>query len=172
MNVKILKVETKDWMAATIREAQKQELPSIQTGWDFNFGKRLTELSYATAYVLVTQETPSIVEGALIFQMQGKVVPYMAFLETAPHNRSAPKKYKYVAGCLIAFACKQSFIRGKGDNSGWLTFDVSEEDSANQVRLMAHYSKAFRAKRFTETTMLIEPEDGRKLIEEYLERNA
>lgn len=30
---------------------------------------------------------------------------------------------KLVAGCLITFACRLSFIHGEGDYKGWLAFD-------------------------------------------------
>ncbi|SFE16189.1 hypothetical protein SAMN05518672_104714 [Chitinophaga sp. CF118] len=173
MNVKILKVSTDKLVGATIRKGERIELPSIQTGWRFNFGSRLMKLSYATAYVLVDQDTPDLIEGTLIFQMQDKTIPYMAYVEVAPHNRTDLKKYDYVAGCLIAFACKQSFIRGKGDYQGWLTFDVCEENEKDQIRLMTHYCTKYKAQRFADTTtMIIDPENGRNLIEEYLERKA
>jgi hypothetical protein len=35
---------------------------------------------------------------------------------------------------------------------------------------MAHYSRKYHAQRFSETTMLIAPEDAQRLIEEYLEK--
>lgn len=171
MNIKILKVSTDQLVGASIRTGQQIELPSIQTGWRFNFGSRLRQLSYATAYVLVDLETPDQIEGTLIFQMQDKIIPYMAYVEVAPHNKANPKKYDYVAGCLIAYACKQSFIRGKDDYQGWLTFDVCEDNQEDQIRLMTHYSTKYRAQRFgNTTTMIIDPENGRDLIKEYLER--
>ena len=172
MNVRILKVATDELTGATIRNGQSIELPSIQMGWRFNFGSRLKELSYSKAFVLVSQETPDIIEGCLIYQMKGRTLPYMAYLEIAPHNRMHPKKYDYIAGCLIAFACKQSIIHGKEWHQGWLTFDVFEEDPREQIRLMSHYSRKYKAQRFSETTMLISPEDGENLIKEYLERKG
>jgi len=172
MNVKILKVATNELTTAIIRNGQRIELPSIQTGWQFNFGSRLKELAHSKAYVLVSDETPGVVEGCLIFQMRDKVMTYMAFLEIAPENKEHPKRYDHVAGCLIAFACKQSFIHGKDDHMGWLTFDVGEERPEDAIRLMAHYSRKYRAMRFGETAMLISPDDGEQLIKEYLERKA
>jgi hypothetical protein len=171
VKVKLLKISTDTLDDATIRDGKPNELPSIQSGWRFNFGSRKKELPYSTSYVLVSQETPDIIEGCLIFQMVDKTVPYMAYVEVAPHNRTEPKKYEYVGGCLIAFACKQSVTLGKNHNQGWLTFDVSEEDPIDQNRLMALYSSKYKAQRYMDTTtMWISPEDGRSLIEEYLER--
>jgi len=33
-------------------------------------------------------------------------------LQTSSENVGSGKKYEHIAGCLIAYACKQSFIRG------------------------------------------------------------
>lgn len=60
--------------------------------------------------------------------MRKQLEPYMAYIEIAPHNKGEKKKYDLVAGCLIAFACRLSFIHGKGDYKGWLAFDVQEAD--------------------------------------------
>ena len=94
----------------------------------------------------------------------------MAYIEIAPHNKGDVKKYDRVAGCLIAFACRLSFILGKGDYKGWLAFDVLEADKKDEERLMALYSREYKAQRISGTTaMVIAPEDGEALIEMYLE---
>jgi hypothetical protein len=171
MQVLILEVSKDDLIDAVIKNGKGMELPSIQTGWRFNFTSRLKELPYATAYVLVCEETPDIIEGCLIFQMKDKTVPYMAYVEIAPHNRTDPKKYDFVGGCLVAYACKLSTIKGEGADYGWLSFDVHEKDPKDRFRLMRHYSKKYNAQRVADTTsMWIEPFYGKVLIAEYLER--
>lgn len=60
----------------------------------------------------------------------------MAYIEVAPHNRGIDKKYDLVAGCLIAYACRLSFIHGKDAYKGWLAFDVQEEDPKEEKKLM------------------------------------
>jgi hypothetical protein len=77
-----------------------------------------------------------------------------------------------VAGCLIAFACRQSMKLGENHHKGWLTFDVQEESKEDEIKLMAMYSKKYKAVKFDETTMLISPENGELLIEEYLKRKS
>ncbi len=172
MTVKILKVSTDEMVGATIQNGQRIRLPSIQQGWRFNFDKLIKSTPNATAYILVSEETPRIIEGCLIFQMKHKQVPYMAYVEVGPHNKGDLKKYDYVAGCLIAFACQQSYIQGKDYHKGWLTFDVSEENPEDQLKLMAVYSRKYHAVRVPaeETTMYILPESGEKLIQQYLYR--
>lgn len=90
----------------------------------------------------------------------------MAYIEIAPHNKGANKKYAKVAGCLIAFACRRSFIEGK---EGYLAFDVKEEDIESERKLMELYSKKYNAVRLSNsTTMIILPEASERLIELYL----
>lgn len=169
ITVKLLKVASKDLVNGAIRKGKIKEMPSIQTGWQFNFNKHI-KLPNSQTYVLVTEETPDIIEGCLVFQMQDKVVPYLAYVEIAPHNKTKPKRYDFVAGCLIAYACKLSFDYGKGENEGFLTFEAQGQNLASTTKLMAVYSKKYNAVRFGKTTtMFILPKEGKALIEFYLE---
>lgn len=169
MNVKILKVSSGELEDALIRKGVKEEMPSMHENWRFNFPKH-SQLPNSTAYVLVAEETPTIVEGCLIFQMKEKLIPYMAFVEIAPHNKGNKKRYDFVAGCLIAFAFQQSYAKAKGDYKGMLFFDIQEEDPADAKKLMLNYAKKYNAKIYVDTTMVIIDADGDKLIQEYLER--
>jgi len=171
MNVKILRIKDKQLIDALIRKGSKSEMPSIQDGWRFNFVKHI-RLANSEAYVLVKDDSPKVVEGCMIYQAMENGIQYMAFVEVAPHNRLPRKDYDFVAGCLIAFACRLSIIRGENHNKGWLTFDVHEETEKDKIKLMAMYSQKYNALRMDDTTMLISPENGELLIEEYLNRNT
>ena len=140
MRVQLTKVdESLPADARIIRYADNlMALPSCTDGWRFNFRKHSKKPAYET-YVLICVETPDIIEGCLIFEMKAKVEPYMAYVEVAPHNKGKGKKFDRVAGCLIAFACRLSFIHGENDFRGWLAFDVLEEDRHNEIKLMALY---------------------------------
>lgn len=75
-------------------------------------------------------------------------------------------KSSAVAGCLIAFACRQSFIN---DKEGYLAFDVLEDKKENELRLMNLYSQKYNAVRLdNSTTMIILPEKSEELINEFL----
>jgi hypothetical protein len=165
---KILKVSSDELMIGVIKKANDNELPSIQDGWNFNFGKRLKELKNATAYVLVAQEEPTEIQGCMIYQLKDKIFPYMAYLEIAPHNRGKKKQYDFVAGCLIAFAYKLSLL-ALSPYDGYLVFDVQEEKEKNQVKLMAIYSNKYGAQKINNTTMVIELDSGKTLIRGFLE---
>lgn len=147
---------------------EKVKLPGLADGWRFAFDKQSKKFPHSTTYILVTDESPDIIDGCMIFQLKDKVVPYMAFVEVAPHNYGKKKKYDYVAGCLIAFAFKQTYIQGKGDYQGWLAFDVREEDPEDQVKLMAIYSKKYGAVKVDDTQMYLMDDAGDTLIEKYL----
>ena len=168
MKVNILRVIDNQNVSAEIVKPQASLiLPSITDGWRFNFKKHSKNLGYQT-YVLVTKENQSSIEGCLTFLLKGKVEPYMAFVEIAPHNKGTNKKYDHIAACLSAYACRLSVIIGKGDFKGWLAFDVMEENKDDEIKLMAVYSKKYGALRFGQTTMVISPETGEKLITKFL----
>lgn len=146
----------------------KGDLPSIKDNWRFNFNKHSKKKGFKT-YVLITDENKTIVQGCLIFEMKRGIEPYMAYIEVAPHNRGDNKIYDRIAGCLIAYACRLSFIYGEKDYKGWLAFDVLEESEENEIRLMSLYSLKYKAMRIgNSTTMVISPENGELLINEFL----
>jgi hypothetical protein len=169
MNVKIREVSVDELKEAVIKEGERKELPSMHDDWRFNFASQLKKLPNAKAYVLVMVETPEIIEGCMIFQWQNNITPYMPFIETAPHNQTESKKHDDVAGCLIAYACKLALFSKDENHKGYLTFDVMEEDTKNEKKLMQVYSEKYYAQRIGKsTTMIITPEDGEKLMAKYL----
>lgn len=170
MKIKILKVSTDELVGATIIDGKKIQLPSIQDGWRFNFDKHSKALPNAETYVLTTEDTPETVEGCLIFQMVDKKIPYMAFLEIAPHNQQSPKRYDYIAGCLIAFAFKLSVQKGKGDYQAQLFFDVQEEKEEDAKKLIKLYRSKYGALHLEGTKLVIIDEAGHHLINKYLDR--
>lgn len=167
MKVKIEDVYSKSDVKSQIRSVSNSKLilPSIIDGWRFNFSKHSKGKDFET-YILTTDKTPEIIEGCLIINTKIKYQVYMAFVEVAPHNRGVAKKYDRVAGCLIAFACRQSFIKGR---EGYLAFDVMEEKEEDAMKLMNMYHQKYNALGLDDsTTMIILPEGSEKLINEFL----
>ncbi|PCI31792.1 MAG: hypothetical protein COB60_10870 [Flavobacteriaceae bacterium] len=167
MKVKIIETKTKSEIKSKISLVSKKKvkLPSINDGWSFNFSKHSKVKDYES-YILTTDKTPEVIEGCLIINTKTPFQVYMAFVEIAPHNKGNKKKHDSVAGCLIAFACRQSFIKGK---EGYLVFDVIEEKKENEIKLMTLYSQKYNAVRYDDsTTMIILPEGSEKLINEFL----
>lgn len=168
MKVKILKVELNQLAGADIKEGRKITLPSIHDGWNFNFDKHSIRTPYSSTYVLITEETPDVIEGCLIFAMINNEIPHMAFVEVAPHNLATPKRYDLVAGCLIAYAFKLSLIKEKGPYKGYLTFEVGEASNEKREKLIKLYNQKYKARRISDTKLIIVDEDGESLIKEYL----
>jgi len=84
-------------------------------------------------------------------------------LEIAPHNIvQRSKKYDYVAGCLIAFANKESF-KLEGNYKGFLIF-------VSKTSLIKWYSKKYGAIAVLGQRMYIDDLVVLKLIKDYLER--
>lgn len=167
MIVQIIESATKFKVNSEIRleKSGSKSLPSITSGWRFNFVQHSKRKDYRT-YTLCTIDAPTIIEGCLIINSHVKGEVYMAFIEVAPHNRGKDRKYENVAACLIAFACRLSFMEKKG---GYVAFDVREEDKATEIKLMAMYSKKYGALQLeNSTTMLILPDGSEKLINDYL----
>ena len=167
MKVKILRILDNQTVDSQIIKPLGLTLPSITDGWRFNFKKHSKKPGFQT-YVLLTDASPKIIQGCLIFQLKDTVEPYMAFIELAPHNKGKTKAHDRVAGCLIAFACRLSFILGAEHFKGWLDFDVMEENKEDEVKLMAMYCKSYGALKWGERTMVISPEVGEQLINKSL----
>ncbi|MBN8668704.1 MAG: hypothetical protein J0M30_14500 [Chitinophagales bacterium] len=169
MKIKVLKVKPEEPAEAEILKNRSLPLPGLQEAWRFNFAKLSKTTPNSSTYVLVTEETPQIIEGCLIFQMKNGIIPYGAYIVVAPHNRGDRKKYDRIAGCLIAFAFKLSLDKGKGPYRGQLFFDVQEENPEDEEKLMKNYSLRYGAVRLEDTTtMLIYDEIGHSLVEKYL----
>ena len=170
MKVKILRVSVNELIDAIIRKGDPEELPSMHQGWRFNFDRHIRKLSYARAYVLVCEDTPEMIEGCMIFQMKNRELPFLAYLETAPHNRIKPAIHDHVAGCLIAYAFKLSTLEGKGDHNGILALDVLEADPVDQTKLMQLYSTKYNAVKVSDTRMYIMDDNGHALVKKFLGR--
>jgi len=169
VNIKLIEIKSSNILNAIIisKENLNIDLPSFNDGWRFNFNKHSKKKNFKT-YTVICENSPDIIEGCLIFEMKNKIEPYMAYIEVAPHNRGENKEKENVAGCLIAFACRLSFTKGQNDYQGWLAFDVLEESKEDEIKLMSMYSKKYHALRFDNTTMVIPPEGGEILINEFL----
>ena len=157
--------------ASIIKVTNFHILPSITDGWRFNFRKH-ARMKTRQTYTLVTDEAPGIIQGCLIYD---ESIPYMAYIEIAPHNRSSSSNQVYddVAGCLIAHACRLSFLHKDDRFKGWLTFDVLEDSTEEEIKLKSLYKQKYGAVETQgRSTMYIDPENGEKLIQKYLIRKS
>ena len=94
----------------------------------------------------------------------------MDLLEVAPHNKGKDGKHKYVASCLIAYACGLSFEVGLEENKGILTFLASGNSNDSKEKLENLYREKYKAVKNPYGYMEIYQESSKWLIEEYLLR--
>lgn len=159
--VYILDVINERLVKAEIVPAGNNKMPQKKDGWNFNW-KQLTQEQNSETFFLKTVDPPQNIEGAIQLKIENEML-IMDVLEVAPHNiGSKNKKYDYVAGCLIAFACRESF-KLEGTYKGFLTF-VSKTD------LIKWYIAKYGATVALGQRMFIDDKKGIQLIEEYLDR--
>ena len=136
-------------------------IPLKKDGWNFNW-RQLSKEENGQTFILRTINSPNQVEGALQLKFEYDML-VMDALELAPHNIGQKnKRYDYVAGCLIAFACRESF-KIEGDYKGFLTF-------VSKTNLIEWYAKKYGAELALGQRMFIDWGNGEKLIERYLYR--
>lgn len=167
MRVLILEVNSEELIKGIIKEGKKSEMPSIKDDWVFNFNKHI-ELRGKTAFILVKEATPKIIEGCMIFSLHETFGPYMDYLEVSPHNKGINGKHKLVADCLIAFACGLSFEKGLNEDKGILTFQAFSTNQEATKRLENFYFTKYGAIMNPLGYMEIYPNESRILIEKYL----
>jgi hypothetical protein len=157
----LLDLKTNALVEAEIVDAEFKDLPLRKDGWNFNWRTVFKEKNTST-YILRLKSNPDAVQCVLQLKIEGGLL-IMNLVEIAPHNiGGVNKRYDYSAGCLIAFACRESF---KLENSykGFLAFE-------SKTMLIDWYMEKYRAKIAMGQKMFTEPIDGQILIREYLNR--
>lgn len=148
-------------IASEIVPMDKNNVPLKKDGWNFNW-RQLSGAENGSACVLRTLNSPGQTEGALLLRFEHEML-IMDALELAPHNvGQMNKRYDYVAGCLIAFGCRESF-KIEGDYKGFLTF-------VSKTNLIRWYAEKYGAELALGQRMFIDWENGERLIEKYLNR--
>ncbi len=147
---------------AEIVFTEKNDVPLKKDGWNFNW-RQLTKNDNSQSYVLKLIHYEKSVEGALLLKIEEEML-IMDVLEVAPHNIGNEKRYDYVAGCLIAYACRESF-KIEGNYKGFLTF-------VSKTNLINWYSEKYGAELALGQRMFIDWENGEKLIEKYLNKKG
>lgn len=135
-------------------------MPLKKDGWNFNWKSTIKRKNTKT-YVLRQKWKPEQVEGVLqLRESEGMLI--MDLVEIAPHNIGIKtKRYDRVAGILIAYACRESFMLDN-EYKGFLTF-------LSKTELVEHYKSRYGARQALGQRMYIEPEEGMRLISEFLE---
>ena len=161
MVVHILDVVNNQLVEAEIVPANGTKIPLKKDGWNFNW-KNLIKEKNSEVLVLKLKGVDKSIEGVLQLKIMDEML-VMEVLEIAPHNVGREnRKYNYVAGCLIAFACRESF-KLESEYRGFLTF-------VSKTNLIEWYKKKYKAEQGLGQRMFISAENSLKLIHEYLNR--
>lgn len=159
--MKVYVVRDGEMVEAKIQVADIDEMPLSRDGWNFDWRKAFKEGDTVT-YVLKVVDAPNIVHGLLQLKTDGEMV-IMNLIEISPENLGGGnKRLDDVAGCLIAFACRESF-KAKGNYQGYLSFQSKTE-------LIVLYQEKYGAETAGGQMMFIDPTQGLRLISQYLER--
>ena len=159
MKVNILDFKSGIPVKSEIILANKGKIPLKKDGWNFNW-RRLSRESNSRTFILRTLDFPNNIEGALHLKVENDMM-IMDMIELSPQNIGKEnKKYNNVAGCLIAFACRESF-KIIGAYKGFLTF-------VSKSNLINWYVEKYGAEIALGQRMYIDAERGEKLINKYL----
>ncbi len=112
--------QTGTLVEAEIVKGTPKDMPFKKDGWEFNWRSAIKRKNTET-YILRLKSNPLSIQGILHLKNQAGML-IMDLVELAPHNIGQKnKRYKYVAGCLIAFACRESF-KLESNYKGFLSF--------------------------------------------------
>mgnify|MGYP000666345219 CR=1 FL=1 len=166
MKVYLQEVSTGKKVKASIEVITKNEMLSKteETKWQFDW-KELAKVEGVFFYKLTLASSPSQIEGLLMLTLIHDEMLFMNNIEVAPHNYGREGRYNFVAGTLIAYACKKSFSLGQGDYLGFLAF----ESKSNLIEL---YQKKYGASLAVGQKMFFSPEAAKKLMNKYLSINT
>jgi len=157
----LLDIQANTLVESEIVKATSKDMPLKKDGWNFNWKSTIKKKDTET-FILRLKSNPSSIQGVLHLRKLDEML-IMDLVEIAPHNiGQKDKRYDYVAGCLIAFACRESF-KLESNYKGFLSFEL-------KTNLIKWYSEKYYAKIAMGQKMYIDSNDGLRLIEEYLNR--
>ncbi len=152
--------EEKIFIKAEIVPAKNLKLPLKKDGWNFDWNKVNKEKN-SDVYILRTLKKPYSIEGMLLLKNEDGML-IMDLVEIAPHNIGTNnKRFDNVTGCLIAFACRESF-KIESDYKGFLIF-------TSKSNLIELYQNKYGAVLSLGRKMYIDDRSGLNLIKKYLD---
>jgi hypothetical protein len=128
---------------------------SKKNKWKFDWKSELDN-NQREVHKLTTLGNASVVQGLVSLSHEPDHI-YMHLLESAPFNVGKHKLYEGVAGNLVAYACKVSFMQGL---KGFVGFTA-------KTKLIEHYKKTLGAIQIGAQRMAIEDHAAKKLVEQY-----
>ncbi len=161
-----MKVSVKDTLsgnlvAAEIKSAGLADMPLKKDGWGFSWRELCREQADGLFFKLSLTATPEKVEGIVKLSLTAFGMFSLDCIEVSPENYGSKGRYDWVAGCLLAYACRQSRQYGKEGYQGFLSFE-------SKTVLIEFYVRKYGAKHIGGQKMYFDPEAGEILISTYL----
>lgn len=163
MEVELLNTHTNQPAPGMILLANKQDMPPKRAGWKFSW-KKLYGIEGASYYKLCLSAQLNEIQGLMMLSLMNQELLHLNNLEVAPHNYGRQGEYDYVAGALLAYGCFLSFELCKGNYNGFLSFD-------SKTKLIPLYQNKYGAVHIMGQKMYLDPEGGRRLMKQYLNRS-
>lgn len=148
----------KNWVECDVILLQKQLVPKKKDGWAFDWLKAYKANS-KSIYCLKERLTERIHGLIQLIEDDGMLI--MELIELAPFNIGSSREFENVAGCLIAFGCRES-LKLNTPYKGYLTF-------VSKTSLIEFYKSKYLATQTIGTRMYIDPNSGEILINKYLQ---
>jgi len=156
----VREIKTDRLIKVFIQKIESSSIKNYTSQFGFDWHK-LSKRPNSRTYGLKHKEELNEILG-LLHLTTYKNMLIMNLVEVSKKNIGKRKQYDYIAGCLIAFACQESFAI-ESSYKGFLTFNAKSE-------LIDLYKNKYYARQINGQRMYIEPEAGVKLIDEYINR--
>lgn len=155
--MRVTYVKTNERIPTDIDLLSGKELKAITRNPEFEFKWKL-EREYEI-YKLFRTDTGQILGLMSVANSPESVAIHIRLLESGKTNVGTSKELEGIAGCLIAWACRLSFLRGY---DGWIKLTAKSE-------LIKHYVSHYGMIQIGQTqTCKIEQDQAYVLIRKYL----
>lgn len=152
----IVNTETGDRVEVVIEPMQKKDYNAVaQSKRHPNFNWKLERRN--TVFKLHTNQSEDILGLLSIEYFKKEQYIKINLIQTSKENVGKNKHYDRIAGCLIAYACRLSFIAGYG---GCVALQP-------KTKIAQHYMKKYKFS-LGGLHLFVELEEAEELIEDYL----
>ena len=156
-NLKIFNRKGNLEIECQIEQISKDLVPKKKDGWAFNW-LNIYRKRPETIFMLIEKRSNKLHGVIQLIEDDGMLI--MELIEIAPFNIGTKKENDHVAGCMIAFGCRQALMLNSA-YKGYLTF-------VSKTSLIEWYKTNYYATQTIGPRMNIDPISGEKLISKYL----
>ncbi len=142
------------WFEAEICLAAEEDFPEINRSFSFDWEQ---ERAYEI-YKIQSAGEKQILGMMSLINLPEELRIEIHLLELLQENVGKNKRIEHITGCLIAFACKQAFLRGYG---GFVSLKP-------KTKLIQHYQEKYGFRQFGRQ-LAVHSTTAKALMEKYLE---